>query len=116
MSFGKRGLIAGVGLLLTLVLTGAYLSVARMDRTVPTVTPIKNNRQEVLGKKTPQIRVAGGRGGYGAGGMIALASGDEAAVNIGGYDISGKAEVSVYEADEQAVLDYLTHDKEGKQT
>src|SRR6185503_16836764 len=48
--------------------------------------------------------------------MISLASTDEPSVAIGGYDVTGKVEVSVYEANEQALLDYLTHNKEGKQT
>ena len=72
--------------------------------------------EKVLGERTPQIYISGGKQGYSAGGMIALASTDEPAVNIGGYDVSGKVEVSIYEADEQALLDYLTHDKDGKQT
>lgn len=69
----------------------------------------------VLGERTPQIYVSGGREGYGSGGMIALASTDEPSVKIGGYDISGSVEVSVYQANEDLLLDYLTHDKDGKQ-
>lgn len=79
-------------------------------------SPQSNDKQDVLGHRTPQIYVSGGKQGYSGGGMIALTSTDEPAVNIGGYDISGSVEVSIYEADEQALLDYLTHDKEGKQT
>ena len=82
----------------------------------PSQSQQEESRQDVLGKRTPQIYISGGKQGYSGGGMIALASTDEPAVNIGGYDVSGNVEVSVYETDEQALLDYLTHDKDGKQT
>lgn len=80
------------------------------------------NSEKVLGSgsrsgyQSPQIYISGGEQGYSSGGMIALASTDEPAVMIGGYKISGEAEVAVYHADENALLDYLTHDKDGKQT
>src|SRR3990170_9120253 len=76
------------------------------------------NNQEVLGRniQAPQIYIYGGEQKYSSGGMIALASTDEPAVQIGGYNISGAAEIAMYEANEDALLDYLTHDKEGKQT
>lgn len=76
------------------------------------------NNQNVLGRniQAPQIYIYGGDQKNSSGGMIALASTDEPAVQIGGYNIAGTAEVSVYEANEEALLDYLTHDKDGKQT
>lgn len=76
--------------------------------------------QDVLGlghgRSSPQIFIYGGNQKYSSGGMIALASTDEPAVQIGGYNTQGEAEIAVYEANEGALLDYLTHDKEGKQT
>lgn len=78
----------------------------------------KATTSNVLGSNTqvPQIYISGGEQGYSNGGLIALASTDEPAVVIGGYNISGDAEVTMYEANEGALLDYLTHDKDGKQT
>lgn len=78
----------------------------------------KATDSSVLGSNTqvPQIYISGGEQGYSTGGMIALASTDEPAVVIGGYNISGDAEIAMYEANENALLDYLTHDKDGKQT
>ena len=64
----------------------------------------------------PQIYIYGGSQGYSSGGMITLASTEEPAVMIGGYNLSGDVEVIMYEANESALLDYLTHDKDGKQT
>ena len=77
-----------------------------------------DNRQDVLGHNVqrPEIYISGGDQGYSTGGMIALASTDEPAVQIGGYNISGSAEVALYEANDDVLLDYLTHDKDGKQT
>ncbi|MBI4038453.1 hypothetical protein HY384_00690 [Candidatus Daviesbacteria bacterium] len=81
------------------------------------LTPFpKASNPNVLGTQVPQIYISGGEYGYSSGGVITLASTDEPAVVIGGYNISGEAEVSMYEAEETALLDYLTHDKDGKQT
>ncbi|MBI2593506.1 hypothetical protein HYW44_02595 [Candidatus Daviesbacteria bacterium] len=66
--------------------------------------------------QVPQIYISGGEQGYSSGGMIALASTDEPAVVIGGYNVTGDAQIDMYEADEPGLLDYLTHDKDGKQT
>ena len=74
-----------------------------------------SKKQDVLGYKTPQIYISGGENGYSSGGMIALASTDESSVTIRGYNVSGKFEASLYEADEKALLEYLTHDSNGKQ-
>jgi len=78
----------------------------------------QTEQSKVLGSNTqiPQIYISGGEQGYSSGGLIALASTDEPAVIIGGYNISGDAEVTMYQANEGALLDYLTHDKDGKQT
>lgn len=79
--------------------------------------PQQTTGSDVLGHniQAPQIYISGGDQGYSSGGMIALASTDEPAVQIGGYNISGSAEIAMYEANEDALLDYLTHDKDGKQ-
>ncbi|HCE31024.1 hypothetical protein A2778_05265 [Candidatus Daviesbacteria bacterium RIFCSPHIGHO2_01_FULL_40_24] len=79
---------------------------------------VQTPASEVLGRsyQSPQIYISGSDNGYASGGLISLASTDEPAVIIGGYNLAGDAEVSLYEADENHLLDYLTHDKEGKQT
>lgn len=78
----------------------------------------KSTGQEVLGRNTsaPQIYVSNGDQGLNAGGVIAIASTDEPAVYIGGYNSTGKATVGVFKSDGEAVLNYLLHDKDGKQT
>lgn len=78
----------------------------------------EEEKQKVLGHniQAPQIYIYGGDQKNSNGGMIALASTDEPAVQIGGSMISGASEISVYEANDEALLDYLTHDKDGKQT
>ena len=77
---------------------------------------LNNSDGQVLGSTYPQIYISGGDQGYSSGGMIALASTDEPAVVIGGYNTSGKAEIKMYKANEEALLNYLVHDKNGKQT
>lgn len=75
------------------------------------------NRPDVLGSsaRAPQIYISGSGEGYSAGGVIELASTDEPAVQIGGYNVSGNAEIALYQANDDALLDYITHDKDGKQ-
>lgn len=76
-----------------------------------------NNSSTILGSnvRAPQIYVSANGEGYASGGVIELASTDEPAVQIGGYNVSGTADVAVYQANDDVLLDYLTHDKDGKQ-
>jgi len=50
------------------------------------------------------------------GGLLPLASTDEPAIYVGGYDFSGKVEINLYEADESSLISFLIHDKDGEQT
>ncbi len=73
--------------------------------------------EQVLGRSTsPEIYIRGGDNSYGSAGMIALASTDDPAVQIGGYAISNQTDISVYRANLPALIEYLTHDAEWKQT
>lgn len=110
-------------LLVIFCLVGAYFLHFSLNRSskneVAQVQPQQaEDNQQVLGMsvRSPQIFIYGGDHGYSSGGMISLASTDEPAVQIGGYNISGKAEIAVYLADEDSLLNYLIHDQEGKQT
>src|SRR3989338_9722707 len=113
-------------LLLVAGATGVYYSLDKVSKKEQVDTAKKQQAQQnqqteqskVLGSNTqiPQIYISGGKQGYSSGGLIALASTDEPAVIIGGYNISGDAEKTMYQANEGALLDYLTHDKDGKQT
>jgi alpha-2-macroglobulin len=82
-------------------------------------TSTNQNNQAVLGNNNyqyPQIYLYGGNNSeYSSGGLITLASTDEPAVVIGGYQLSGEAEIAMYVANKEMVLDYLTHDKDNKQ-
>jgi len=64
----------------------------------------------------PSIYISGGKDSYSSGGLISLSSNEEPSVELSGYNISGDVNIEVFEADELSVLDYLTHDKDGKQT
>src|SRR5579871_470082 len=79
--------------------------------------PQQNYQTQVLGSKseTPEIYIYGGESGYIAGGVISLASTDEPAIQIGGYNLSGKFRVMLYQASDDALLDYITHDAKGQQ-
>jgi uncharacterized protein YfaS (alpha-2-macroglobulin family) len=108
------GLTAG---LIIFGLAAVYLFVESQKEQLPAQFQQSSDQQQVLGRniQAPQIYIYGGDQKFVSGGMIALASTDEPAVRIGGYNISGAAEVAVYQANEDALLGYLTHDKDGKQ-
>ncbi|HUQ85548.1 MAG TPA: alpha-2-macroglobulin family protein [Candidatus Limnocylindrales bacterium] len=74
-------------------------------------------KTNILGSdyRTPQIYISGGDNGYSSGGVISLSTIDEPTIEIGSYNVSGKAEILLYQSNEDAMLDYLTHDKNGKQ-
>ena len=68
------------------------------------------------GYQSPQIYINGGENSYSSAGLITLASTDEPAVSVSGYNITGIAEITLYKADLPSLLNYLTHDKNNKQT
>lgn len=73
--------------------------------------------QEVLGERSPQLFLSARADGWRGGGLIAIPSAAEPAVYVTAFDAvpSQPIAVEVFEADERAVLDYLTHDKDGTQ-
>jgi len=64
--------------------------------------------------EAPTIYVTSGKG-YAGGGVIPLSSTDEPAVYFTGGDFSGEAQVGIYEANQEILLNYLVHDKDNKQ-
>lgn len=77
--------------------------------------PLIQTETRVLGEYSSTRIIVSGGDGYSSGGVISLASTDEPAVYLTSYGFSGEAEISVYRADEENILDYLLHDNEGKQ-
>jgi len=71
---------------------------------------------QVLGRssRTPALYISS-QEGYGVGGMISLPSTAEPSIQITSFDLSGKGELAVYQANEEALLNYLIHDKKGYQ-
>ena len=74
------------------------------------------NSPQVLGhySRTPTLYISSVEG-YGVGGMISLPSTAEPSIQITSFDLSGKGELAVYQANEEALLNYLIHDKKGYQ-
>ena len=71
----------------------------------------------VLGDKTPRIYISRGSNySYASGGVIPLASTDEPSVFIDGYGYTGEADVTLFESNENALIDYLIHDDKNNQT
>lgn len=52
---------------------------------------------------------------YNYGGIMSFPSGDEVATYLESYDISGEAEITLYKASEQNLLNYLLHDDKRSQ-
>jgi len=72
-------------------------------------------REQVLGETTmaPKIFIHGEEE-YG-GGVVTLSSFSEPEVEISSWELSGNAQINLYKAGKQDLLNYLVHDKEGKQ-
>lgn len=88
---------------------------AKTDKVVKTTA----TSSQVLGAKyrSPQIYLYGNENSeYSMGGVIEEASTDEPAVYIEGYKISGPVTIEVYQTNEDALVDGILHDEEGKQT
>jgi len=83
----------------------------------PPLAVISENKS-VLGAQDqdqrPQIQIYSKREGIG-GGVIPFSSTDEPSIDLWGAGLSGQAEVSLYEASKESLLDYLVHDKDNKQ-
>lgn len=99
-----------LGLLLLFLVSSAFIASKLFNKNITKVP------KALAGYQSPQIYIYGGQGGFSSAGLITLASTDEPAVQIGGYNISGTAEITMYKADLNSLLDYLTHDKDDKQT
>ena len=76
------------------------------------------NTSDVLGHYSygkPQIYITGGNYKYSAGGVIPIASTDDPVVEIGGYNVSGKFIIDVFESNFDALKDYLVYKNENEQ-
>lgn len=69
----------------------------------------------VSGQQKVSITVSSGQGSYQSGGLISLASTDEPSVDISAYGASGEAEVWLYQTTQEALINYLIHDKDNNQ-
>jgi len=125
--FSTRILVVFALLLLFLGISAVFFSSHKVIKRGTANLPNQQNtqvartsgKQAVLGRgyRTPGIYIYGGSDRtFSSGGLIALASTDEPAVQVEGHNISGSAEIALYVANEEALLDYLTHDKDGNQT
>lgn len=107
-------------LILASVVTAGYLLYSRFPifNHKNSIISLTENNDDVLGRysQAPGIFIYGDNQQYVSGGMIALASTDDPSVEIGGYNLSGTAQISMYKADINSLLNYLVHDKDGKQT
>lgn len=80
------------------------------------IATTETNGEAVLGDSSrgPQIVISGGSDSYTQGGVIELASTDEPAVFLNTYNVPS-VDIAIYKASDDALLDFLTHDKDGNQ-
>jgi uncharacterized protein YfaS (alpha-2-macroglobulin family) len=123
----KKWLLAGIvlGLVSAVVIFGkpTFELVSSWLRTQDPLAPEQNSQEEqpeaeVLGNSSrgAQIYIYGSDNQYSSGGLVSLASTDDPAITIGGYNLPQEVTLSLYEAPLESVFTYLKHDKEGKQT
>ncbi|HUS60196.1 MAG TPA: MG2 domain-containing protein [Nevskiaceae bacterium] len=104
-------------LFLTFFLSAINIIFSRPYLQPEVFTTLPEQQPQTLGRSTGfrRIYISGKEQGWGYGGVLALASTEEPAVEVGSYNVSGQAEITVYEADEKALFDYLAHDEKGNQ-
>jgi len=102
-------------LLFLILLIGLAIFITRklFLKESPEATSVPQER--VLGETTmaPKIFIRG-QEEYG-GGVVALSAFAEPEVEISSWELSGNAQITVFKAGRQDLLNYLIHDKEGKQ-
>lgn len=76
----------------------------------------KETEGKTLGRYTasPQIYISG-EGEYSFGGVFSLTSFAEPSIQISSFNISGTAQVEIYQTNEEALLNYLLHNQKGFQ-
>jgi uncharacterized protein YfaS (alpha-2-macroglobulin family) len=102
-------IIAAVCIVVALAARYHRSFIPALEETVSDVFP------EPSHEPVPRLFISGTADSYAGGGMIALSSLAEPAVYVSGDDIKGEAQISLYRASEEALLGYLTHDKDGQQ-
>jgi uncharacterized protein YfaS (alpha-2-macroglobulin family) len=113
-------LILSLLLVTTLLLVIKFSSITRPSTSTkspprplsPTPSP-----DQVLGSydRRPEIFVSKDNGWHSRTGIIPLSSTDDPTVQIGSYDLSGQAQIDIYQANRDLLLQYLLHDSEGQQ-
>lgn len=108
-------LFFGLGFFLTFSVTRQNQNPSKLSQKQH-IAATQSQTAQVLGDKDPKVFISRSDYGYGGGGgVVEIASTDEPYIKIGGYNVSGKVEITVYKADIGAVFEYLIHDKDGKQ-
>src|ERR1051326_864731 len=105
------GISAVLGILF---LAWPYQKNLNVNKAVSSLKTSKAEAQETS-PHTPQLFISGGKDYYSSGGLIALSSTEEPAVQISSYNLSGEAKIEVYKVGELDLLNFLLHDQDNKQ-
>src|SRR3989304_6508697 len=66
-------------------------------------------------EQRPRVYLSGGGNQYGWGGVVSLSAADEPSIIIDSYNISGTADIDIYQTKADDLLDFLTHDEKNNQ-
>ena len=66
-------------------------------------------------QQRPRVYLSGESNQYGWGGVVSLSAADEPSIIIDSYNISGTADVDIYQAKADDLLNFLTHDEKNNQ-
>lgn len=110
-----------LALIIAALLVGVFFSFKHYQKSLTKTGPGQTNQsgsgaiypQTNVGK--PSLDILSDSQGNARNGLIALASTDEPAVYLDGYNVSGDAEITLYQTDQNALLNFLLYDKDGKQ-
>lgn len=108
----KRFIKAGIFIIIPAIFA-AYLLISGAIHN----NPIKGQPVIAAGdEQRPRVFLSGESNQYGWGGVVSLSAADEPSIVIDSYNISGTADVDIYQAKTDNLLDFLTHDEKNNQT
>lgn len=105
----------GVVMIMALIFFGAIVMSFNFNKLADVVEVKKNDVLAGPGNSwgSPRIYITGGD--YGRGGVIPVSSVGESSINIDSYDVTGIADVRIYEAGKNNLLEFLVHDEKNDQ-
>lgn len=104
----------GVIMIAALIFFGAVIMSFNFNKLSDAIK-VKDNSVLASGVNWDSPRIYITNGYYGRGGVIPISAIGESSISIDSYDVTGIADVKIYEADKSNLLEFLIHDEKNDQ-